>query len=139
MASSIEARTICRSIDFSRATASAICRSSSLLALTAIFVSCFGRSRAGPARRRQFGLIRFALLEARPHAAARSAPRLSTLAWRPGFIFHACISALRRLRGPQGLADKGLAQNQPCLGDAMERKHAFDRFAWPCIAASESQ
>src|ERR1700730_11103366 len=118
MASSIEARTICRSIDFSRATASAICKSSSLLALTAIFVSCFGRSRAGPARRRQFGLIRFALLEARPHAAVRSAPRLSTLG-RPGFIFHACISALRRLRGPQGLADKGLAQNQPCLGDIM--------------------
>src|SRR6202043_27630 len=99
----------------------------------------FGRSRAGPARRRQFGLVLFALLEARPHAAARSAPRLSTLTWRPGFIFHATISALRRLRGPQGLADKRLAQNQPCLGDAMERKHGFDCFAWLCVAAIERQ
>src|SRR5208337_2967570 len=39
MASSIDARTIERSIDFSRATASTICKSSSLLALTAIGVS----------------------------------------------------------------------------------------------------
>src|SRR6202022_2594471 len=150
MASSIEARTICRSIDFSRATASAICKSSSLLALTAIFVSCFGQSRAGPVWRRQFGLVRFASLEFRPHAsgqnglglerasreAARSAPRLGTLAWRrfPGLIFHAGILALRCLRGPQGLADERLAQNQPCLDNVAEQKHGFDGFAWLCIA-----
>src|SRR3978361_284120 len=44
MASSIAAITIPRSIDFSRATASAICSSSSLLALTAAMalVSCGG-------------------------------------------------------------------------------------------------
>src|SRR3984893_17346427 len=156
MASSIEARTICRSIDFSRATASAICKSSSLLALTAIFVSCFGRRHAGPACRRQFGLARLALLEFRPHArgreglglwrglreAARSPPRLGTLGgWRrfPGLSVHASISALRRFRGPQGLADKRLAQNQPCLRDILERKPAFSGFAWLCIAANESQ
>src|SRR5690606_9329731 len=39
MASAIASMTICLSIDFSRATASAICRSSSLFALTAILVS----------------------------------------------------------------------------------------------------
>src|SRR4051794_41152595 len=43
MASSIAAITIERSIDFSRATASAICSSSSLLALTAMTLVSFGR------------------------------------------------------------------------------------------------
>src|ERR1700688_3422368 len=141
MASSIEARTICRSIDFSRATASAICKSSSLLALTAIFVSCCGRSRAGPARDRQFGLVRLALLEFRPHAAVRSAPRLGTLAGRrfPGLIFHAGILAPRCFRGPQRLADKRLAQNQPCLGNVAQQELGFEGFAWLCIAAIERQ
>src|ERR1700730_11389653 len=141
MASSIEARTICRSIDFSRATASAICKSSSLLALTAIFLSCFGRTCAGPARLRQSGSVRFALLEFRPHASGRngfglehasrkaawSAPRLGALARRrfPGLIFHAGILALRCLRGPPRLADKLLAQNQPCLGHVAKQKHGF--------------
>ena len=61
--------------------------------------------------------------------------------WRrfPGLIFHAGILALRCFRGPQGLADKRLAQNQPCLGDVVERKHGFDGFAWLCIAAIERQ
>src|SRR5271166_852217 len=45
IASSIEASTIERSIDFSRATASTICKSSSLLALTAIGVSFVGLER----------------------------------------------------------------------------------------------
>ena len=71
--------------------------------------------------------------------AAWSAPRLGTLAWRrfPGLIFHAGILALRCLRGPQRLADKRLAQNQPCLGNVAEQKHGFDGFAWLCIAAIE--
>src|ERR1700730_518591 len=141
MASSIEASTICRSIDFSRATAAAICKSSSLLALTAIIVSCFWRGRAGPARRRQFGLARFALLEFQPHAAARSAPRLCTLAWHRllGLIFHAGILIPRLFGGSQGMADESLAQNQPCLGDVAEQKHGFDGFAWLCIAAIERE
>src|SRR3984893_2827201 len=147
MASSIEARTICRSIDFSRATASAICKSSSLLALTAICVSCFG-SRAGPACRRQFGLVRFALLEFRPHASGqnwlgleRASPRLGTLAWRrfPSLICNAGSLALSCFRGPQGLADKRRAQNQPCLGDVAEQKHSFGGFAWLGVAAIKRQ
>src|SRR6202008_1652771 len=50
MASSIAAITIPRSIDFSRATASAICSSSSLLALTAMVLVSFGRIYVAPAR-----------------------------------------------------------------------------------------
>src|SRR5665213_4278147 len=49
MASSIAAMTMPRSIDFSRATASAICKSSSLLALTAIAPSpSLGSLGCGP-------------------------------------------------------------------------------------------
>ena len=49
------------------------------------------------------------------------------------------ILALRCFRGPQRLADKRLAQNQPCLGNVAERKHGFGGFAWLCIAAIERQ
>src|SRR5689334_25066785 len=50
MASSIAAITMPRSIDFSRATASAICSSSSLLALTAMAQSPLIRIGLAPAR-----------------------------------------------------------------------------------------
>src|ERR1700732_1735397 len=72
---------------------------------------------------------------------ARSAPQLGTPAWRrfPGLIFHAGLLAPRCFRGPQGLADKRLAQNQPCLGDVAEQKHSFGGFAWLGVAAIKRQ
>src|SRR5450631_126850 len=147
MASSIEARTIWRSIDFSRATASAICKSSSLLALTAISVSCSWRGHARAARGRRFWLrpvarLAFGYLSAGEQGffldgaaseAAGSAPRLG---WLSGTGL-ASRSIWRRFRGPQRLADERLGQYQPRLGDVAQGKHGSRRLTRLRVVAIE--
>src|SRR5262245_19601986 len=95
------AMTICLSINFSRATASAICSSSSLLALTTIvFLPTSLRTR-GPKTQSTFlfGFVFFA----------------------GGSVFRFAATLLCFLAGPvvlrQGLADEIVGQHQPRLGN----------------------
>src|SRR5574337_1344190 len=98
IASSIEASTIERSIDFSRATASTICNSSSRLALTAIFVSLHG-----PGRRESAGFGRILSVPRAPR------PRFARL-------------PLRGLLAPQRGADEIVGQHEPRLAHRGKRK-----------------
>src|SRR5690606_5258657 len=106
MASAIASSTICLSIDFSRATASAICSSSSLLALTTIF---FLQSR----------------LPDHDRPAAQSRFRFGFIArvLRQVFVRLATVF-LRFLARPvilgQGVADEIVGQDKMCLGDGVE-------------------
>src|SRR5271157_965820 len=105
MASSIEASTIERSIDFSRATASTICKSSSLLALTAIGVSFVGLERLWRRAASRGFPVRIGLEIGGPRrgggsGGARSAPT--------GLL-------QRSLFPPQSGANKIFGEHQPCL------------------------
>src|SRR5271157_5236939 len=109
MASSIDARTIERSIDFSRATASTICKSSSLLALTAIGVSFVRPERLlGRAAGRGFA---FAI-------RARFRPGLGARAARGGALGF----LQRRLFAPQRGADEVVGQDEPRLAHGADRQ-----------------
>src|SRR5262249_10535456 len=95
------------SIAFSRATASAICRSSSLFALTTILVSLGGAGL--PSRGKSIVLLFAGLVT--------------------GFVFLAALCRLalllallpRLLVLLEGGADKVVGQHQSCLGDRLER------------------
>ena len=111
MASSIASSTICLSITFSRATASAICKSSSLLALTAIEVTpsdvgLRSTCRAGPAQAVSRGL--------RPGfagAASRSDPRSARPHRRvPSVAAARCRGAGIRGSSVVGQDETGLAE-----------------------------
>src|SRR5690606_22879741 len=101
MASAMASITIALSIDFSRATASAIWTSSSLLALTAmVFSSGYGARRGGPALSLNISL---------------SVRRLLAATFLLAFPAGAPILAQR-------LADQFVGQHQPRRGKGAERQ-----------------
>src|SRR4051794_27127731 len=113
MASAIAAITIDLSIAFSRATASAICKSSSLFALTAIFlVSSRGGPR--PISIGLFGVFGFDVLVGSRFGAA------PLLAFLPDPLVL-----------PERLTDQVFGEHQPRLGDRLER-HACVRLLAFC-------
>src|SRR5690606_24669664 len=108
MASSIAAMTMPRSIDFSRATASAICNSSSLLALTAIaedssFVRLSGSGLGG-----LLGLLQ-----------------------TPLFLLRLAQFALGGLLGAQGFAHQFVGENELCFAHVRDRQQHCRVF--PCF------
>src|ERR1700720_101827 len=118
MASSIDARTIVRSIDFSRATASTICNSSSRLALTAIIFSFVRPEQLwSRAAGRGFGFVCLTLggLSAVPRLALRSSLRVLE----------------RRLLAPERGADEIVGQDEPRLGHRADRQ--FDLARAPVV------
>src|SRR5712691_11899119 len=96
MASSMAAMTMPRSIAFSRATASAICNSSSRLALTAAIGLLLVLGCTPIVLRR--GLEMFRVM-------GRTRPVLARLA---------CLT-FRLFAAPQGFGDEGVGQNQSCF------------------------
>src|SRR5262245_17026853 len=127
MASSIAAITIPRSIDFSRATASAICSNSSLLALTAAMSLSFiiGRAalpaafrplipRTGMARPIVFHLVR----PARPVVSARFA-----------FLFLALL---------QRLGVQRVGEDELCLRDVVDRQRNLGCLAGGGVIAAQT-
>src|SRR3984893_5229851 len=145
MASSIAAMTSPRSIDFSRATASAICSSSSLLALTAAMAQSPSVGSISPRRSLSafrpmfFGVFRGGLL-------VRLQFRLPLVAlcriafpgmrrWRrlqPEILTQL---ALRGLAAPHRFRDQLVGQNQPCVGDILHDQHDVAIFARGCVIA----
>ena len=129
-------------MDFSRATASAICKSSSLLALTAI-VCLPSNGRTG------FGLP-LDLLELGLHAGRSQRLLLSACAGprkRPGPrrgapprpLPPASLSSVRSFAGAQQLADERLGEHQPAFVEIGERQRtAFSSSARASMRSSAS-
>src|SRR5258706_12197979 len=123
MASSIAAITMPRSMDFSRATASAICSNSSLLALTAAMALVssggidFAPALSFGGEAVLLGVLRRVLANAfglRFVAFRRVAfPGMGRRRWLEAEI--AAQLALRRLAAPHRFRDQLLRQNQPFL------------------------
>src|SRR6266699_3875427 len=135
MASSIAAITMPRSIDFSRATASAICSSSSLLALIAAMalVSSGGIEFASPqpfgSEAVLLGIFRSVLANAfglqfrlRFVTFCRVAFPGMGRRWRLEAKIAAQL-ALRSLAAPHRFRDQLVGQNQPCLRDIFHHEH----------------
>ena len=131
--------TICRSIDFSRATASAICKSSSLLALTAILLLLFRhRARRLLARRAcaRLGPARFGLFEFRCDAGRKNRLRFGVARRRNGRVrAPAPAQRLRRRRSPPRLR---LRPAPPWPPAAIRGSRPRSEPAWPrrCRAAA---
>src|ERR1700680_2999125 len=127
MASSIAAITMPRSIDFSRATASAICSSSSLLALTAAMalVSFGGIDLASPQSFRGesvvLGGFRCVALRGFAFPGMRRWRRL-----KPEILAQL---ALRGLAAPHRFRDQLVGQNQPGIRDIFHHQHNIGIFA----------
>src|ERR1700682_3975202 len=128
MASSIAAMTMPRSIDFSRATASAICSSSSLLALTAAMVLV------------SFGGVDFAS----PQSFCGQAMFLGAFRWiaflrvRRGRRHKAEILlqlALRGLAAPHRFGDQFVGQHQSGVGDILHHECHIGIFARAYVIA----
>src|SRR5580704_13020242 len=147
MASSIAAMTMPRSIDFSRATASAICSSSSLLALTAAMalVSFSGIDVASPqafcGQTMFLGVFRGALANARGRqfwlrlVALGRVALLRMRRWRrlkPEFLPQL---ALGGLAAPHRFGDQLVGQNQPGVGDVLHDKRDIGIFARAYVIA----
>src|ERR1700676_3845883 len=146
MASSVAAITMPRSIDFSRATASAICSNSSLLALTAAMalVSFGGIDFASPQSFRGetvfLGVFRGALLISRLQfrlrfAAFRRIAFYCMRRWRRLKPEIASQLALRGLAAPHRFRDQLVGQNQPCVGDVFHHQHNIGIFARAYVIA----
>src|SRR6202048_3358843 len=139
MASSMAAITMLRSIDFSRATASAICSNSSLLALTAAMalVSFGGLDFASPQSFRGetvfLGVFRGAVLSRLQFrlrfAAFRRIAFYCMRRWRRLKPEIASQLALRGLAAPHRFRDQLVGQNQPCVGDVFHHQHNIGIFA----------
>src|SRR5438309_3286478 len=140
MASSIAAITMPRSIDFSRATASAICSNSSLLALTAAMalVSSGGIDFA-PAPSFGGEAVLLGVFRGVLAHAFRLQFRLRFIAFRrvafPGMGRRwrreaeiAAQLALRSLAAPHRFRDQLVGQNQPCLRDIFHHEHNIGIF-----------
>src|SRR6266404_4007766 len=137
MASSIAAITMPRSIDFSRATASAICSSSSLLALTAAMaLVSFGgiaspQSFCGEAvflgvfRGVLFIWFQFPLRFVALGGVAFSGMRR----WRRLKPEILAQLALRGLAAPHRFRDQFVGQNQPGIRDIFHHQHNIGIFA----------
>src|ERR1700712_3216239 len=127
MASSIAAITMLRSIDFSRATASAICSSSSLLALTAAMalLSFGGIDFAPPPSFRGeamfFGVLGgFALVRLQFWLRFVAFRRVALAGMRRRWRLQTEIAAQLALGGlaaPHRLRDQLVGQDQPRIGD----------------------
>src|SRR5579871_5053122 len=100
--------TILRSIAFSRATASAICRSSSLLALTVAIVS-----------------ISLALVRRRPGRGVHAPPairRLAALLFAP----------------PKRLRNERIGEDKSCFHDVVDPQQSFRPFRRPRLLAADA-
>src|SRR5229473_7993587 len=141
MASSIAAITMPRSIDFSRATASAICSNSSLLALTAAMalVSSSGIDFASPqpfgGEAVLLGVFRGVLANAfrlqfrlRFIAFCRVAFPGMGRRWRLEAEIAAQL-ALRSLAAPHRFRDQFVGQNQPSVRDIFHHQYNIGIFA----------
>src|SRR5260370_32398550 len=147
MASSIAAITMPRSIDFSRATASAICSSSSLLALTAAMALVSVRGIDFAATQRccgetvLLGVLRGVLANAfglqfrLRFVALRRVALLCVWRWRRLEPEIATQFALRGLAAPHRFGDQLVGQNQPCIRDILHHQHDFGIFARTCVIA----
>src|SRR5258708_39609654 len=135
MASSIAAITMPRSIDFSRATASAICSSSSLLALTAAMALVssggigFASSQSFGGEAVLLGIFRGVLANAfglqfrlRFVAFCRVAFPGMGRRWRLKAEILAQL-ALRSLAATHRFRDQLIGQNQPCVRDIFHDQH----------------
>src|SRR6202165_2487764 len=144
MASSIAAITMPRSIAFSRATASAVCSSSSLLALTAAMalVSFGGIDLASPPSFRGeavfLGVFRgvlFIWLQFRLRfVALRGVAFPGMRRWRLKPEILAQL-ALRGLAAPHRFRDQLVGQNQPCIRDIFHHQHDIGIFARAYVIA----
>src|SRR3954452_14067817 len=137
MASSIAAITMPRSMDFSRATASAICSSSSLLALTAAMASVsfggidFASSQSFCGEAVFLGIqrgillvrLRFRLVALRRIALFRIRRR-----WCLALEIPANLT-FSRLAPPHRFRDQIIGQNQPGLGDIFHDQQNITVFA----------
>src|SRR5271169_2024635 len=140
MASSIAAITMPRSMDFSRATASAICSSSSLLALTAAMalISFSGIDFASPqafcGQTMFLGVFRHALANARGlqfRLRLVAFRRIALLRMRgrrhqPETLLEL---ALGGLAAPHRFGDQFVGQNQSGVGDILHDKRNVGIFA----------
>src|ERR1700680_1206109 len=145
MASSIAAITMPRSIDFSRATASAICSNSSLLALTAAMALVSSRgiefvSKQPFCGEAMFlGILRGVLL-------VRLQFRLRFVAFR--WVIFSCMRrgrrlqsealaplALRGLVAPHRFRDQFVGQHEPCLGDILHLQDDAGILVRLCVIA----
>src|SRR5258706_4245305 len=135
MASSIAAITMPRSMDFSRATASAICSNSSLLALTAAMALVssggidFAAALSFGGEAVLLGVLRGVLANAfglqfrlRFVAFRRVAfPGMGRRRWLEAEI--AAQLALRRLPAPHRFRHQLVGQNQPCVRHILHHDH----------------
>src|SRR3990170_1574184 len=147
MASSIAAITMPRSIDFSRATASAICSSSSLLALTAamalvsfrvIDLACAPSLGGKPVF---LGVLRSALanafwLQFRLRLVAfRRIALFGMRRWRrhnPEILFQLTLGGLA---ASHRFGDQFIGQHQPRVGDVLHDQHDLGIFARAYVIA----
>src|SRR3989304_1562474 len=133
MASSIAAMTMPRSIDFSRATASAICNSSSLLALTAIAQSpspkllmIISENRfPSPIKSRTGFSGSFA-------SGSRGEPSMSFIFSRRAHL------ALGGLLAPQGLRHQFVGEHQLGFAHCLDRKQNLRFLALACVVAAQA-
>src|SRR6266851_6054516 len=147
MASSIAAITMPRSIDFSRATASAICSSSSLLALTAAMalVSSGGIDLASPqsfcGEAVFLGVFRgvlFIWLQFRLRFVALGGVAFPGMRrWRRLKPEIPAQLALRGLAAPHRFRDQLVGQNQPGIRDIFHHQHNFGIFARARVLAMQ--
>src|SRR3981081_730731 len=147
MASSIAAMPMPRSIDFSRATASAICSSSSLLALTAAMalVSFGGIDLASPqsfcGQTMFLGVFRGALanglwLQFRLRLVAfRRVAFFGMRRWRRRQAEILLEFALGGLAAPHRFGDELVGQDQSGIGDIFHHQHDVGIFARACVIA----
>src|SRR5215208_378167 len=143
MASSIAAITMPRSIDFSRATASAICSSSSLLALTAAMalVSSGGSDFASPqsccGTGVFLGILRGGLL-VRLQFRLVALRRIAFLCMGRGRRLNPEALAqltFRRLAASHRFRDQLIRQDQSGLGDIFHDQHKIGSFAIARVVA----
>src|SRR5260370_586158 len=143
MASSIAAITMPRSIDFSRATASAIWSSSSLLALTAAMALVSSRGVASPqsccGQTVFLGVFRVVLLIQLQFRLRFVALRgITLLGMRRRWRFKSEIPAQLALCGlaaPHRFCDQLVGQNQPCIRDILHHQQDFSIFPRTCVIA----
>src|SRR5215210_251708 len=144
MASSIAAITILRSIDFSRATASAICSSSSLLALTAAIVLVssggivFALSQFFCGEAVFLGIFWGVLFRFQLRLVALQ--RIGFLGMGRGWRFEAEALAhltFRRLAAPHRFRDQLIGQDKPGLGDIFHHKRNFGGLAFARVIATQ--
>src|SRR5260221_6605566 len=148
MASSIAAMTMPRSIDFSRATASAICSSSSLLALTAAMALVSSRG-IDVASKQSFcgetvflGVLRWVLLFQLQFRLRFVAFRRIALpgVWRRRRLEAEILLelALRGLAAPHRFRDQLVGQDQPCISDIFHHQRHIGVFARARVIAMQA-